>query len=60
MSLVSLARLASANSCEARALTMPRRAPTNGSSNTSVDGKRPAVDPGSVQTMSTTPSLAWS
>ena len=25
---------------------MPRRAPTNGSSNTSVDGKRPAVDPG--------------
>jgi hypothetical protein len=32
----------------------------NGSSNTSMRGKRPAVLPGSVQTMSTTPSLAWS
>ncbi len=32
----------------------------NGSSKTSTRGKRPAVVPGSVQTMSATPSRAWS
>jgi hypothetical protein len=32
----------------------------NGSSKASMRGKRPAVLPGSVQTMSTTPSRAWS
>jgi hypothetical protein len=32
----------------------------NGSSKTSMRGKRPAVLPGKVQTMSTTPSRAWS
>ncbi len=41
-------------------LVTPRLPPMKGSSIASVAGKRPGVLPGRVQTMSATPSRAWS